>query len=317
MAARRTGRPFAATGKSIAMAMSRVSPYRRMWISVARSTCVALALAALAGPLAAQQMPPVAGTVPDALPHNLSAWGMFMSADWVVKSVMVGLAVASLITWTIWLAKSLEIAGARARLRVALRAIVEARTLEDAAQSLGAARGAGAILVQEAVAETRMSAAVAGHAGFEGIKERVASRLGRQQAQAGRRLTRGTGLLATIGSTAPFVGLFGTVWGIMNAFIGISESQTTTLAVVAPGIAEALLATALGLVAAIPAVVIYNMFARSVASYRAALADAGAGVERLVSRDLDFGLAGRSGHSGDARKTTLTGVPMSRSAAAE
>ena len=99
-------------------------------------------------------------------------------------------------------------------------------------------------------------------------------------------------MLATIGSTAPFVGLFGTVWGIMNAFIGISEAQTTNLAVVAPGIAEALLATALGLVAAIPAVVIYNVFARSIAGYRALLADAAAAVERLVSRDLDHRPAG-------------------------
>ncbi|RVC25387.1 tonB-system energizer ExbB, partial [Mesorhizobium sp. M7A.F.Ca.AU.002.02.1.1] len=78
------------------------------------------------------------------------------------------------------------------------------------------------------------------------------------------------------------------VWGIMNAFIGISQAQTTNLAVVAPGIAEALLATAMGLVAAIPAVVIYNVFARSIAGYRQILADASAGVERLVSRDLDF-----------------------------
>ena len=94
-------------------------------------------------------------------------------------------------------------------------------------------------------------------------------------------------MLATIGATAPFVGLFGTVWGIMNSFIGISKSQTTNLAVVAPGIAEALLATALGLVAAIPAVVIYNVFARSIAGYRALLGDASAEVMRLVSRDLD------------------------------
>jgi len=96
-----------------------------------------------------------------------------------------------------------------------------------------------------------------------------------------------TGVLATIGATAPFVGLFGTVWGIMNSFIGISKSQTTNLAVVAPGIAEALLATALGLAAAIPAVVIYNVFARSIAGYRAQLGDASAEVLRLVSRDLD------------------------------
>ncbi len=92
---------------------------------------------------------------------------------------------------------------------------------------------------------------------------------------------------ATIGATAPFVGLFGTVWGIMNSFIGISKSQTTNLAVVAPGIAEALLATAMGLVAAIPAVMIFNMFARSITGYRAMLGDASAELNRMVSRDLD------------------------------
>src|SRR3546814_1624005 len=86
-------------------------------------------------------------------------------------------------------------------------------------------------------------------------------------------MIKGTGLLATIGATAPFVGLFGTVWGIMNSFIGIAASKTTNLAVVAPGIAEALLATALGLVAAIPAVVIYNHFSRQIGAYRAQVAD--------------------------------------------
>ena len=105
-------------------------------------------------------------------------------------------------------------------------------------------------------------------------------------------LKKGLSGLASIGATAPFVGLFGTVWGIMNSFIGISKAQTTNLAVVAPGIAEALLATALGLVAAIPAVVIYNIFARSIAGYRAQLGDASAAVLRLVSRDLDRNAAG-------------------------
>ena len=100
-------------------------------------------------------------------------------------------------------------------------------------------------------------------------------------------MARGTGVLATIGSTAPFVGLFGTVWGIMDSFIGISKAHTTNLAVVAPGIAEALLATALGLVAAIPAVMIYNVLARSTAQYRAFLGDASAQVMKLVSHDLD------------------------------
>jgi biopolymer transport protein ExbB len=126
-------------------------------------------------------------------------------------------------------------------------------------------------------------------ASAEGTKERVASRLERIEAAARQRIVRGTGVLATIGATAPFVGLFGTVWGIMNSFIGISEAHTTNLAVVAPGIAEALLATAAGLVAAIPAVVIYNLFARATAVYRALLADTSAEVLRLVSRDLEGG----------------------------
>jgi biopolymer transport protein ExbB len=121
----------------------------------------------------------------------------------------------------------------------------------------------------------------------EGIKERISLQLERIEVAASRHIARGMGVLATIGATAPFVGLFGTVWGIMNSFIGISKAHTTNLAVVAPGIAEALLATALGLVAAVPAVVIYNMFARSITGYRALLSDASAQVIRHVSRDLD------------------------------
>jgi biopolymer transport protein ExbB len=211
---------------------------------------------------------------------------MFMAADIVVKAVMVGLAFASLVTWTVWLAKSLELAGARVRAQRAARAIGEAKSLADASRSLAKSGGPAALLVRAAQEEVAQSEGASTAGG--GLKDRVASRLSRIEAAAGRRMSRGTGVLATIGSTAPFVGLFGTVWGIMNAFIGISEAQTTNLAVVAPGIAEALLATAIGLVAAIPAVVIYNVFARSITGYRQILADAAAGVERLVSRDLDF-----------------------------
>ena len=138
-------------------------------------------------------------------------------------------------------------------------------------------------MVMAAAQEMQLSV---GHDGA-GIKERVASRLRRLELSAGRQMARGTGLLATIGATAPFVGLFGTVWGIMNSFIGISNTQTTNLAVVAPGIAEALLATATGLVAAIPAVVIYNLFARGIGGYRAMLADYSAMILLLVSRELD------------------------------
>ncbi|MGY3618626.1 biopolymer transport protein ExbB [Bradyrhizobium sp. USDA 10063] len=222
------------------------------------------------------------------LPYNLSPWGMFTAADWVVKAVMIGLALASLVTWTVWLGKTVEIACARARAKQALDAIVSAPTLDQADRVLANRGGPAAFMVRSAGEELHQSAAALAFAGDGGVKERVVSRLTRIEAQAGRRLTRGTGLLATIGATAPFVGLFGTVWGIMNAFIGISQSQTTNLAVVAPGIAEALLATAIGLVAAIPAVIIYNVFARAITGYRQLLADAAAGVERLVSRDLDF-----------------------------
>lgn len=246
----------------------------------------------LAQPMPAQPMPVVAGERDLRLPHDLSPWGMFMAADFVVKLVMIGLALASLLTWTVWVAKTLELSGARRRARKALKVIGHAASLNDAVRDLQGLKGPAAIFVHAAEDEVRLSAGTAAIAGGEGLKERVASRLSRIESAAGRRLSKGTGALATIGSVAPFVGLFGTVWGIMNSFINISEAQTTNLAVVAPGIAEALLATALGLVAAIPAVVIYNVFARSITAYRQLLADASAGVERLVSRDLDFKAAG-------------------------
>lgn len=222
------------------------------------------------------------------IPHNLSPWGMFMAADWVVKGVMIGLTFASLITWTVWVAKSIELAGARLRAGSTLKIIHKARTLSEATEAVEKKGGPAALMLRMATHEMKLSDAVVEHTDGGGIKERVSSVLGRIETHAGRRMSRGTGALATIGSTAPFVGLFGTVWGIMNSFISISESQTTNLAVVAPGIAEALLATAIGLVAAIPAVVIYNVFARSITGYRHLLADVAAGVERLVSRDLDF-----------------------------
>ncbi|WP_424469978.1 tonB-system energizer ExbB [Parvibaculum sp.] len=220
------------------------------------------------------------------LPHDLSPWGMFLGADIVVKAVLIGLAFASVLTWTIWLAKSFELSGARRRARGAMRALSSVATLPEALAAVGKGDGPTQALVRAADLEMRVSADVSA-TDKDGIKERVASRLERIEAAAGRRMSIGTGLLATIGATAPFVGLFGTVWGIMNSFIGISQSQTTNLAVVAPGIAEALLATAIGLVAAIPAVVIYNMFARAIAAYRAGIADVAAEVLRLVSRDLD------------------------------
>ncbi|MFJ2409747.1 tonB-system energizer ExbB [Pseudomonas sp. NPDC087814] len=216
--------------------------------------------------------------------HDLSPWGMYQNADIIVKIVMIGLAIASIITWTIWIAKGFELLGAKRRLRTEIVHLKKATTLKEASESAAKKGTLAHLLVHDALEEMRLSANTREK---EGIKERVSFRLERLVAACGRNMSNGTGVLATIGSTAPFVGLFGTVWGIMNSFIGIAKTQTTNLAVVAPGIAEALLATALGLVAAIPAVVIYNVFARSIAGYKAQVSDASAEVLLLVSRDLD------------------------------
>jgi biopolymer transport protein ExbB len=218
------------------------------------------------------------------LPRDLSPWGMYINADVVVKAVLIGLAFSSLVTWTVWLAKTIEIVICKRRVRVALSILASVPSTLEGVQQLANAQGEVRQFLDAAVTELKLSADSIER---NGIKERIASRLERIEAAYGRRLLRATGVLATIGSTAPFVGLFGTVWGIMNSFIGISKSQTTNLTVVAPGIAEALLATAFGLAAAIPAVVIYNVFARSIVGYRALLGDTSAEVLRLVSRDLE------------------------------
>lgn len=251
----------------------------------------------MAAPVAAEPAPVA---VENKLAHDLSPEGMFMAADWVVKSVMISLAFASVLTWTVWLAKSLQLFGARARARRGLKVVVGARELKDALAVLENRGGVVASMARAAQQEMNLSDPAIDTVGGAGVKERVASALARMEARAGRQMSKGTGVLASIGSTAPFVGLFGTVWGIMNSFIGIAETQTTNLAVVAPGIAEALLATAVGLVAAIPAVIIYNVFARSVTGYRQLLADAGAGIERLVSRDLDFRKSARIAQASQA-----------------
>jgi biopolymer transport protein ExbB len=281
----------------------------------------AAAMLSLAGPLSAQQgaapaAPPVAQQAPTApqppaaLPpaaasdaaaspaeregkllkaaaaelKELSPWTMFKSADVVVKAIMIGLAFASLVTWTIFIAKMIELTVVQRKLRSALAKIADARSLAEAQFALGARGSVLASFLAAAMREARLSAGISSDAG---IKERAASNFAEIVRAEARRIRLGMGLLATIGATSPFVGLFGTVWGIMNSFIGISKSQTTNLAVVAPGIAEALLATAIGLVAAIPAVIIYNHFARVTKGYLELVNRASGAAGRLLSRDLD------------------------------
>jgi biopolymer transport protein ExbB len=216
--------------------------------------------------------------------RELSPWSMFMSADIVVKAVMVGLAFASLVTWTIFIAKMIELSVIQRKLRAALAKISDARSLAEAQFALGAKGSVLSSLLAAAMREARLSAGISSDGG---IKERAASSFAEIVRSEARRIRLGMGLLATIGATSPFVGLFGTVWGIMNSFIGISKSQTTNLAVVAPGIAEALLATACGLVAAIPAVIIYNHFSRVTKGYLELVSRASGAAGRLLSRDLD------------------------------
>lgn len=219
------------------------------------------------------------------LPHDLSPWGMYQAADPIVKAVMISLLLASLLTWTVWVFKLAQLFRARRRAGRVLAALVEAPDFAGGARHAATRKGDGATLVRAAEHELVLSSG--GPVTDEGLKERVAARLDRVQVAAGSHMNKGTGILATIGAVAPFVGLFGTVWGIMNSFIGIARTQTTNLAVVAPGIAEALLATGIGLVAAIPAVIIYNHFARSITRYRALLGDITTALMTLISRDLD------------------------------
>jgi len=232
--------------------------------------------------------------------RELSPWSMFKSADVLVKAVMIGLAFASLVTWTIFIAKMIELTVIQRKLRAALAKIADARSLAEAQFALGSKGSVLASLLAAAMREARLSAGITSDAG---IKERAASRFAEIVRAEARRIRLGMGLLATIGATSPFVGLFGTVWGIMNSFIGISKAQTTNLAVVAPGIAEALLATAIGLVAAIPAVIIYNHFTRVTKGYLELVSRASGAAGRLLSRDLD--------------RTHVSGGQHSRATAAE
>jgi biopolymer transport protein ExbB len=245
-----------------------------LWAGRIRVLAVALSLTPVHAALARADTP--------ALPQNLSVSGMIGQADGIVRGVILLLLLASVVSWTVLVAKGAALVHGSRALRRAIAA-VDAAGISDIT---GAAAGMADSAAQEVALSAGLPAA--------GVKERLGSRLLRLEVAMARRMARGTGIVATIGAVAPFVGLFGTVWGIMNSFIGISHSHATNLAVVAPGIAEALLATAAGLVAAIPAVVIYNLFARAIGGYRGLLADLAAAILRSVSRALDrAALAGK------------------------
>lgn len=221
------------------------------------------------------------------LPHDLTVTAMYRQADWVVKTVMWTLALASVASLSIWICKLWELVVGRRAIGQTLQRLAGAADLQAASALPDSASQA---MVELAVRELGRYPLPLRRSAADGIKERVAALILRVEASQQRRLSRGISVLGSIGAAAPFVGLFGTVWGIMNSFIGIAQTQTTNLAVVAPGIAEALLTTALGLVAAIPAVLLYNAITRAIAGYRLRLNDAATQVMCLLSRELDVAI---------------------------
>lgn len=208
-------------------------------------------------------------------------------AHWVVQGVMAALALAVAAVLTVFLFKMVEFALAFARLRQARNRIAAEPGLVTLPGDCPVALTSQAVRAEAAQLPPVLTADLRA-----AVRERLELRLDRIEAAAVRRLRSGSGLLASIGSVGPFVGLFGTVFGIMNSFLAIAATKTTNLSVVAPGIAEALLATGIGLVAAIPAVLLYNLVQRWVAAYRHALADARAELLLRFSRELDAHMAG-------------------------
>lgn len=246
--------------------------------------------------LASQQQPNLLSTQ-GGFDRDLSIWSMYQHADLVVKAVMLGLVVASIITWALFFSKSIELVTAYQQLGKEQQKLSNVKSLDDAVKITATFKKDSVTrrLYDEVIAEKTLSAA--SH-DLNGTKDRASFRLERVVASISRYMGRGNGYLATIGAISPFIGLFGTVWGIMNSFIKIAHSQTTNLAVVAPGIAEALLATAIGLVAAIPAVVIYNLFARMINIFRGQVGDVVAQATVLLGRDLDLANSKKSRISG-------------------
>ncbi|RZJ93498.1 MAG: protein TolQ [Brevundimonas sp.] len=220
---------------------------------------------------------------------------LFMTADWVVKAVMIGLAAASLWSWTIIIDKAFRFAALNKQANQFEGAIASGRTLEDLAQQAGSAPTHALprmlVLAMTDWREARSRGSLNEHQG-ELLMTRIDRSLDSLIAREGQRIENGLGVLSVVATASPFIGLFGTVWGIMNAFGRIAEAGNTNLTTVAPAIAEALFATAIGLAAAIPAYIAYNKFS----------IDAGKFTGRLESfaDDLQASVARRLGTPGSA-----------------
>ncbi|AQZ93654.1 MotA/TolQ/ExbB proton channel family protein [Halopseudomonas phragmitis] len=215
---------------------------------------------------------------------------MFEQADWVVKSVMIFLVLCSLLTWAVLLEKLLVFVRAR-RANQRFLTHFRAGTIEVLGERLS--QSAMGRMWQAGMGEYQQFCRQPGASADAGRVNRMLQRMSLNasivQERDLARLGSMMGVLATIGATAPFIGLFGTVWGILNSFASIATMRSASLAIVAPGIAEALLATALGLFAAIPAVMIFNKFARDINGFVGALDNFSAEMIASVSRKIDEG----------------------------
>ncbi len=223
--------------------------------------------------------------------HDMSAFGLFMQADIVVKLVMLLLIVASICTWAVILQKSFRIARLKSKAVYFEDRFWAGGSLESLFEKIDGVRSdpmtavfIAAMKELKGAADKNLLATAHMRSGVLKRIERIVNvTIGRELANVQKHMT----LLASVGSTAPFVGLFGTVWGIMNSFTSIAHAQNTSLAVVAPGIAEALFATAIGLVAAIPAVLAYNKFNSEISKYAERLDFFGSDLIATISRNLE------------------------------
>ena len=225
--------------------------------------------------------------VETAVVHDMSAWGLFMQADWVVKGVMIGLLVASIACWSVIFSKLAAYSRARREMRAFDRLFASGESLPNIYARVrdGKTEGLGALFA--AAMDEWNGSHAANAANPAGLQVRLRMVLDSAIAAETARLDSRLSLLATVGSAAPFIGLFGTVWGIMNAFTAIAAAESTSLSVVAPGIAEALFATALGLLAAIPAVIAYNKLSSDSGKLIGRLEAFADRVAVLLSRQLD------------------------------
>ena len=225
--------------------------------------------------------------------QRMGIYEMFMHADWVVKGVMLFLMLCSVATWSVLLEKAFMFGRIRRQSNDFLAAFRRVQRI-DQIGPLAAEAGATPLARIWLAAQEEWNATRRRQAGkplsphhADRLLQRMALAASVAQEEELARLGGGMGLLATIGSTSPFIGLFGTVWGILHSFADIAAAKATSLSVVAPGIAEALLATAIGLFAAIPAVMIYNMFARRISQMTGAFDNFVAEFTTVASRELD------------------------------